>query len=439
MASGINDFTNTFIARVFNVGLTIAIQGCLAWFLLPAGRGSYAVCLIFTSLLVYVFSLGSDIAFSYFVSSKRLSLSESITISFVLISLISFCAIFCGYIILQLPFAFISKASYSAFLLSLFYVPCLLYANIYLQLFTAIGSFQLYGFLLVLRELNRLILVLFFVLWLSYGVEGALLANICSDLIIIFLSLFFYFFRVHVKLVRIHWLSLKNILSYGVRYYLGRLSNILNFHIATIILAFFATKEEIGLFSVAIALTVRIEMIPDVFFAVIFPRVAASTTGRQELVAQCARISGLICGIILILLGIFAQPIIKMLFSPAFLASVSLVRILIIGTIVRCGAKIFVSYLLGTDHPGIASISVAIGVLINTILIYTLFPIFQLNGAAVSVTINYLFSSLILIVSFRYLTGLTFREILVPSRSDLVFLQSAIRSRFFRSTSKNIA
>jgi len=426
VSKGAKDLANIIIARVISAVMTIVIQGCLAWFLLPAGRGSYAVCLIFSILLAYIFAFGFDIAFSYFVSSKKISLSEAFTYSLFLVPLISFVADITGYIVLHLQFEFTQKATYSSFLLALLYVPVFLFTNIYIQIFTAINQFKYYSLMLVLRELDRLLLILLFILGLSLGVDGALLAIICSDLIIIFSSFLIFKFKYKIQIVKINFGKLKEIFSYGLRYYFGNISNILNFHMGTIILSFFATKVEIGLFSVATVITTRVEMIPDAFFSVIFPRVAASVDGRKELVAQCARISGIICCLILLFLVIFAEPIIKILFSSAFLASKSLIRILAIGIMIRCGCKVFVSYIVGTNHPGIASMSVVFGLIINIILMYILLPLYGLNGAAISVCVNYLLSSFLFLYSFIYLTNTKLLDIIIPQKADFMLLKSVV-------------
>ena len=433
MASGVKDLASTLSARVASALITIAIQGCLAWFLLPDGRGSYAVCLIFSTLLVYVFSFGSDIAFNFFLSSRKMSLSEAITHSFILVILISLVATTTGYLLLKSSLSFTRKASQISFFLSLAYIPIFLFANIYLQIFTAIYEFRFYSILIILRELNRLIFILFFVLGLALNVNGALLANICSDFIIVIVSLFVYYVKFNLRITKVHFLYFRDLFSYGIRYYLGRLSNILNLQIGTMILAFFATKNDIGLFSVATALTTKVEMIPDAFFAVLFPRISSSDTGRKVLVARCARITGLVCGMILLALGLFAEPVINILFSPAFLGAKPIIRILAIGTAARCGCKIFVPYLLGTGYPGTASVSVAVGVTINVLLMYILLPLLGLTGAAVSVSINYLLSSLILSVSFMYLTGLGFRDIFVFNQADYELLHILL-NRFKQGT-----
>jgi len=418
MASGVKDLTGTVVAQIISACLAIAIQSCLAYFLLPEGRGSYAVCLIFSTLLSLVFSFGCETSLVYFVASKRLSISEAITYSFVIGSFVSIAAIFTGLAILELPFSFTYKATSGAFSLALIYIPILLFVTIYIQIITCLDQFPIYNLFIVLREINRLIFLLILVLWFSLGLKGALLASILSDSVMIFLILGFYRLRYNIKLVRPKLIRIKEILSYGIRFYLGRLSAMVNVQLGTIVLSFFATQEEIGLFSVAMALTVRVQMIPDAFSTVLFPRVANDQIERKNIVAQCTRINVIICCILLMIIALFAVPIVNILFSSAFLPCVHIIRILIIGNIARCAGKMFVPYLLGTNHPGVASISVAIGMSANILIMYFLLPVYGLSGAAISVSVASFISTALLTISFIHYSGLTIRDILDFKRTD---------------------
>lgn len=426
MTSGIKDFTFTFSGQIIAVCLAIGTQSCLAWTLLPEGRGSYAVCFIFSTLLGIVFSIGCQTAFVYFVASKRFTISEAIIYTFMIGFVTSLAAICTGLIILQLPYSFTAKAPLRAFHLAIVYTPVALFANIFLQLLTSLGKFRLFAVLTILRELNRLVFVLIFVLGFSQGVEGALLASIASDTVIIILTLGFYLFKYKATWIKPKIYDLREVFLYGARYYLGTLSNMVNVQIGTIILALFASREEIGLFAVASALTLRVQIIPNSLVATLIPRVAGNQTNRQELVAQCARITGVICGILLLILVVFATPIVSILFSPAFLPSADLIRVLIIGVISRCACKVFVPYLLGNKRPGIVSFSVATGMVTNLLLMYLLLPVYGLTGAAISVTMNYLVSSAILAISFNRFSGLSMREIWFLKRSDWKPLGNAI-------------
>ena len=77
--SGIRDFNLTLGSKIVTLVVAIGTQSCLAWLLGPEGRGSYAVCIVFATLLNIIFAIGCDIASLYFVSSGRFSISEGIT------------------------------------------------------------------------------------------------------------------------------------------------------------------------------------------------------------------------------------------------------------------------------------------------------------------------------------------------------------------------
>ena len=49
---------------------------------------------------------------------------------------------------------------------------------------------------------------------------------------------------------------------------------------------------------------------------------------------------------------------------------------------IRFGCKVFVSYLIGMNHPEVTSVAILIGTDMNLLLLWLLTPILGLNGAA---------------------------------------------------------
>jgi len=121
-------------------------------------------------------------------------------------------------------------------------------------------------------------------------------------------------------------------------------------------------------------------------------------------------VAGVVVAILLAVLAIFATPMVSILFSPQFLPAVPLIRIIAVGILVRSAGKLFVPYLIGTNHPGIASVSVAAGMVTNLVLLLALMPYLGLMGAAVAVSVGYLVSSAILQIAFCRISGQRFRE-----------------------------
>ena len=138
---GIHDFSVTFAGKLVTIVTVLGTQSCLAWFLGPEGRGSYAVCVIFATVLSTIFVIGCDVASLYFVASGRFSISEGLTYSLIYGGLGSLLAIAAGLGILQLDFPFLSKAGRAAFHLALLSIPLSLFSLILLNLLTAVRHF----------------------------------------------------------------------------------------------------------------------------------------------------------------------------------------------------------------------------------------------------------------------------------------------------------
>lgn len=410
MNAGIRDLSLTFGSRIVTLLLNTGVQSCLAWFLAPAGRGSYAVCVLFTTLLILICVLGCDVAAMYYVSARKFTLSEGVSNTCIHGGLGCLLAIIVGAVTMQLPLAFLEKAARSSFYLSLALIPASFFSA---TLTSLLGSLRVFGWLAVSQIFGiscHLVLVVVMVPILDWGVNGALLATLGASLLTILFVLVLYRRRYQLRWVWPSWQSLSQMLHYGFRYYLGKISNQVNFQIGTIILAFFASKEDIGLFAVAMTLTAQVMMVPDTLTTVLIPRVAEDKLGRIALIAQCVRVAGVLVAILLALLAVLATPVVSVLFSPQFLPAVPLIRIIAVGILVRSAGKLFVPYLIGTNHPGIASVSVAAGMVTNLALLLALMPSLGLIGAAVAVSVGYLVSSAILQVAFCRISGQRLRE-----------------------------
>jgi O-antigen/teichoic acid export membrane protein len=215
-------------------------------------------------------------------------------------------------------------------------------------------------------------------------------------------------------------------LHYGIRYYFGKVSNLVNFQMGTLILAAVAPEVEIGLFSLALAMVVRIELIPAALSTVLLSRVAVDPAGRADLVAQCVRVTLAVVGAVLALGSLAAYPFFALLL-PKFMPAVVVIWLLVPGEWIRSAAKLFVPYFAGTNRPGIASMAVMIGLVANVAVLLVLMPIWGIKGVAVSVTVSYFVSSAILAVAFRRTSGLGYWQTWCPRRTDLNMAAEAAR------------
>ena len=428
MTSGTKDVVTIFTAKIITLLVGIGMQSCLAWLLAPGGRGSYAVCLVFASLLGVLCGFGIDVAVQYYVASKKMSVSEGVSVALSYAAVGSLLAVSLGIIMMQMHLSFFTKASQESFYLALLYIPISMLTSFFSLLLIGLRQFKWMAIFSILQSVVQLVGVIFLVWIFGLGVNGALTAVLLVGLIVIALN--FILLRKKYGLTLI-WPSinhLHNIFSYGIRYYFARFSNILNFRIGTIILAFFVSRSEIGFFAVATQLMAYVIVIPDVLSDVLIPRVAADSNGRASLVAQSVRLSGTACGAIIIMLLLISKPLVQILLSPAFLPIIPLMWILAPGIFVRSISKITISYFKGTNHPGISSIAVVSGVATNLVLLAILLPLMGLSGAAWAMTLGYFVSSFILIKKFHSMSNLTFIDVWKYKRKDFTIFTDILQN-----------
>lgn len=406
MASGVRDSLITFAGKLTVMLLALATQSALAWFLGPAGRGSYAVCMVLAMILALVCMFGFEGGCFYYVAAGKLSVSEGVSHLLSLGGLGCLLAAAVGMAVIRLPLEFFSKASPESFHVALLVIPAAFFSLNLGMIFLARQDFLWYAGMPVLQSFCQLIAALVLVGLLKWGVNGALLSYVAGGATATLVALVMLRLRHGLRLTGVSWEVTRKVLSYGFRYYFSKISNIMNVQIGTIILAMLASRDEVGLFSMAMVLPVRVLAIPETIGAVILPRVAADAAGRPKLVMQCARLTGVVSGVVLLVGAVLAKWLVPVLFSPRFIPSVAIIWLLAPGFWLRSIAKMPHAYFVGSNRPGVSSIAVAVGVVTNMAGMLLLYPVLGLLGAGVATSLGYLVSSLILTGYFWRIAGL---------------------------------
>lgn len=430
-AAGIRDTAISFASELGRMALLLVAQVLLARFLEPAGRGSYAVCNVFGAVLTVICFLGTDVGFLYFIGSRKFSISEGVASTFLFALVCSAAAIGLGLLLVRMPWEFFSKASPTAFYLALASVPIVFLDVTLVRCLPQLRQFTWYGLLTALEAVLYTVNVVVFVRVLDGGVNGALIGVMVTSGLVLLAALGVLRWKCGLTWIWPSWRRLKEILHYGVRYYFGKISNLVNFQVGTLLLAALAPEAEIGLFSLALAMAVRIEVIPAALTTVLFSRVAADAAGRAELVAQCVRITAVVVGLLLAVGALAAYPFFA-LALPQYMPAVAVLWLLMPGEWIRSAAKLFVPYFAGTDRPGIASAAVALGLATNVVLLLVLMPLWRINGVALSVTASYVVSSVFLAVAFRRASGLGYWQTWCFKRADWNVSVEAVRSLWRR-------
>jgi O-antigen/teichoic acid export membrane protein len=429
IGSGARDTAITFFTRLSVMAASLGIQSALAWFLGPAGRGSYAVCILFAMFLGVVFTLSVDRAGQYLIASGRVQIVDGVLVTLAAGLAGSAIGVAVGYVLIQSGAEFFTKATALSFRLSLILVPLNVLSESLVFLLMGIRRFAWMSRIAVARVITHLAATLVLVWGLDLGVNGALVALMLGNAVSIAVGLSFLRSQYGLAPRRLRRRDFAALLSFGIRYWVANLGSQMNFRIGTVVLAWFVTTPEIGIFAAAASLVSRVLLIPDAIEAALLPRVARDPEGRSELVAQVARLSLIVCGVVLAALVIVSRPLIALLFSRDFLPAVPLIWMIAVGMLVHAGSKILAAYFMGINRPAICSWAVVSAVLANFGALMILLPAIGLPGAAWAMSIGYLIRSIVLVLSFRAVTRKGFRETWLPRRADIALLRDLARSR----------
>jgi len=429
IGSGARDTAITFFTRLSVMAASLGTQSALAWLLGPSGRGSYAVCILFAMMLGVVFALSVDRAGQYLIASGRARVVDGILVTLVAGLAGSALGVAVGYVLIQSGVEFFTKATTLSFRLSLILVPLNVLSESLIFLLMGIRRFAWMSRIAVVRVITHLAATLVLVWGLDLGVNGALVALMLGNAVSIAVGLSFLRSQYGLAPRRLRRRDFAALLSFGIRYWVANLGSQMNFRIGTVVLAWFVTTPEIGIFAAAASLVSRVLLIPDAIEAALLPRIARDPEGRSELVAQVARLSLIVCGVVLAVLVIVSRPLIALLFSRDFLSAVPLIWMIAVGMFVHAGSKVLVAYFMGINRPAICSWAVVSAILANFGALMILLPAIGLPGAAWAMSIGYLVRTTVLVLSFRSVTRKGLWETWLPRRADIALLRDLARSR----------
>ena len=390
------------IITLLGAFLGYIIRIVLARNLSVEGFGLFYAVFTFILFFTLIRTLGLNQALLKFIPKflvqKRFDKIKS-SITFVLI------ATFVSSGIFSLIFLIFSKfltfnyfKSESAYLTLIILTAYFLISN-FIDFFSRIfQSFQK-PFLFSLRNLlPNLIVFLFILLFIkSFGILAPslayLVAAIITSLVFFFLMLkIFPFFKYKTTLTKP---LIKKFMIFGMPVMLTLLGGTIIGYIDTLILTFFRTLSEVGVYNAILPTALVLHIFGLAIANVLFPMVSElhERKLKEKLVNGLKKILKysffLILPIGLILL-IFPKLFLNLFFGKEYLAGALAMQILVIGAILYAVAAITSVVISGLGHPKKVTKIVLFAALVNIIGNFILIPFFGINGAAIATFLSYL-------------------------------------------------
>ena len=188
----------------------------------------------------------------------------------------------------------------------------------------------------------------------------------------------------------------KKLFTFGIPVVFTGLAGMIFGYTDTILLTYFRTLKEVGLYNVALPTMKVISVIGVAFTSILFP--LSSELWAKKRKDQLGKGLGMLYKYALILvfplallMFLFPEIILGILFGGEFKAAGGVLRILAIGYLINTLSGVNNTTLSGIGKPKEVSKIMFSGACMNLILNLILIPFYGMEGAAISTTISFLF------------------------------------------------
>lgn len=421
-APGGQEFVIILATRVVLLVASVVHQSLLAYLLLPEGRGAYAISVLLGSVFGLGFSPGVGRGTQYFVMTQQMSVSQGVATALTISVAGSGLAVAVAIPLIHSGLSLFEKAAPHVFYLALALVPLISLSTATALQLEGLQRFARMAAFLSMQSIVAVLVCGVLVWGLDCGVSGALIAVAVSNLS--FAAACMLDLRRHCGLVLElpTRSSLTCVLGYGLRHHISQIGSLVEDRLGSLLLSLTASRADIGFFSAGSAMLTRFYALPSSIAITLQPHIARDEAGQLELTAFCARVAWWTSGSALSVLVLVGEPVVRLLFSEAFLPVVPLIWIMAMGVCVYSGADIFMAYFRGVDRPEICSWATCLGMGANVVVFFSLFRAMGVEAAAWGMTVGLVARSAFLLLVYCRISRKTLLSTCMLRLDDVTYV-----------------
>lgn len=220
---------------------------------------------------------------------------------------------------------------------------------------------------------------------------------------------------------------LRRAVSFGVKAYAANGLQLLNYRLDVFLLAAVASSVVVGQYSVAVAVTSVLWLLPAALAEVLYPRVAHLHARDDETAAEqlemvetkSVRHVALAASVTAVLVALALLFLVVPVFGSEFAPATNLGLILIPGAAAIGIAGTLSSSIVGRGRPSYSLYSALIVTPVTVLLYLLLIPWLDSTGAALASTISYGLSFVVASFFYYLATGRRVYRLLIPTHSEL--------------------
>jgi len=379
----------TFVTRIFLIGIGVATSVIVARALGPEGRGLYAVAATIGAIGVQFGNLGLHASNTYYVARDKKLLpalvGNTIMVSFAVGGFIT--------VLIWMIFSIWSKLAPLdglLLILSLIWIPlglvCLLLQNLLL----GIQEVRAFNKIELVTKMFGVGLIGFLTLIGTATIE----AIFSAALVALVISSLWALRRLKSHLIKPPQASmalLKENIGYGLKAYLAAFFSFLVLRVDLLMAKYILGSEQTGYYSIAANMAELVNILPVVVATILFPKLSALTDTKEKwnFTKKAAVATGAGMLLVLTVTGFLAKPVVRVLYGDPFLASVPPFLWLLPGIFFLGVETVAVQFLNSIGFPKIIVVVWSLTCLLNIGLNMWVIPEYGITGASIVSSLSY--------------------------------------------------
>jgi O-antigen/teichoic acid export membrane protein len=214
-------------------------------------------------------------------------------------------------------------------------------------------------------------------------------------------------------------------IHFGIRAWIGTLTDSLGFRIDQILIALIASEAALGFYVVAVNLSEILLYFPGAVSTALLPLAARSDAAlRTGQTLRAFRSASFVTMLSLLASIVVVPPLIPVVFGSEFSASVTPFLLLLPGLVGFTAMIVFSNALIASRLPSLSSIAPSVCFVVGIALDLALIPFFGASGAAAAASGAYLAGGLSAVLIYRRRTSFRLRELVIPRSGDFDALRA---------------
>jgi O-antigen/teichoic acid export membrane protein len=422
---------SVFVTQIIMFLVAFATSIVIARHLGPDGKGQLTLLTTFTGLLVLVTNLGIGSATIYYLNHRPESRSEVASSSVTLQMTLTLGTVAAAFALTPWILDVILKGAVSRplFLLTLCLMPITVLSGAWNTIFLGLQETGKFNIMRMTPPIVHLVLLVVLTALAALGVLTVMMSSgiaAASTAVLGFIWLRQMNLRLRVRFSR-GWG--RSLLGYGLKGWLGNLSQYFNYRLDVFIVNLFVGVTGVGQYSVAVNLAETLWYIPNSVGTVLFPRTAADTEAAIRFTPFVARTTLFITLFAALVMAAIAYPLILLAYQRPFLPSVAPLLFLLPGVVFLSLGKVLSNDMAGHGKPQYGTIAAAASLVATIVLDFLLIPRMGITGAALASTFSYGLNSLILLWLYVRFSGNSVSSVLFVRMNDFRLYRDILRKQ----------